>query len=121
MANEISFSASLSSTKTGLTVAGSGSLNATQTAAAMLAAVQTVGTSSEAISLGDITDLGYLFVKNQDLTNFVYLSLVSPPTASNSFCKLLPGEFVMVPCKQELVYGLADTTACDCQVVAVST
>ena len=121
MANEISISASLSSSKTGLTVAGSGSINVTQTAAAMLAAIQSIGTSSEAVDIGDIADLAYLFVKNESLVNFVYLSLVSPPTVSNSFAKLLPGEFALVPCKQELVYGLADTTACDCQVVAVST
>jgi hypothetical protein len=120
MANEISLSASLSSTKTGLTVAGSGSINVTQAAAAMLGEIQNIGATTEALAVGDITDMGYLFVKNTDADNFVLLSLVSPAAISTCFCKLLPGEFMVLPTRQEVIYAIASPSPADCQIVAVS-
>lgn len=113
-------SAALSSTLAGFTVSGSGSVNATQTNAPALAALQAIGTTTEVIGVGDITALGYLFIKNTDATNFVMIGLATPVTAPDAMITLLPGQFCMFPTRLETIYAKADTAACNCQVVAIS-
>ena len=120
MANEISLSTSLSSTMSGLTVSGSGSLAITQSGAPMLAAIQIVGTTTEAIAIGDITDIGYLFLKNNDATNFVEISTISPVVTGTSLITLKAGESCAFPTRLETIYAKADTASCNVQVVAIS-
>jgi hypothetical protein len=79
---------------------------------------QSVGTSTEQLVLTDIDDLGYLYVENLDATNFVMVGLVSPVSSSNAFTTLLPGEFCLVPTRQETIYAIADTAACNLLVAA---
>lgn len=117
MANEISIAASLSCTISGLSVSGSGSKSISIAGTEYLASVQTVGTSAEAVAMADVGTPGYLFVKNNDSTNFVYASLNAAPDASNSFAKLLPGEFLLIPTRQTTIYLKADTSPCSCQIV----
>ncbi len=120
MANEIQLQASLNITKNGATFAGSGSISVTQSGNASIGNVQAIGTSTEALLIGDITDLGYVFVKNLDATNFVRIGLNTPVVAADAFTTLLPGEFAMFPTRLETIYAIADTGACNLQVVAGS-
>ncbi|NDD39908.1 MAG: hypothetical protein EB082_16120, partial [Verrucomicrobia bacterium] len=63
MANEITLTASLSLAKTGQNLTGSVSgLSITQSGSTNIANVQTVGTTSEQLSLGDVSSPGYLFL-----------------------------------------------------------
>lgn len=117
MANEISFGANLNCTISGLTVSGTGSKTVTIAGTEFRGSVQSVGTSAEAIELDDIATPGYLFLKNNDSTNFILISLNATPDASNSFAKLLPGEFLFIPTRQTTIYAKADTATCLMQVV----
>ena len=83
--------------------------------------VQNIGTTTEAIVLGDVTTIGYLMLINLDATNFVSVGLATPVTTGpgNAFAKLLPGEFCIIPTRQTVIYALADTAACDVFVVAI--
>lgn len=118
MANEITFTASLAATKSGVTVTtGSQSAQATMAGDQMITNVQAVGTDAEALLLGDVSSLGFVFVRNLDATNFVELSLESD--GSSPFAKLLAGEFAVFPAATATMYAIADTAGCNVQVVAV--
>ncbi len=117
MANEIGLSLGLTCARDGATAQGVVSLSITQAGTEMTQNVQSIGTSTEALALGDVATPGYLFVKNLDSTNFVLVGLVTAVTSGNAFAKLLPGEGLVIPTRQTVVYAIADTGACNCLVV----
>ena len=94
-------------------------LSITQVGAQKIANVQIVGTTTEALVLGDVTTIGYLALTNLDATNFVQIGLATPVDASNAFCKLLPGESALIPTRQTTIYALADTASVNLDVLAI--
>ena len=120
MANEINMSATLTSSKSGLTITGYGQKYVDQAGSEMIASIQNIGTNTEAIAIGDITNIGKLFVKNLSETDNILLGLNTPVVAGDAFATLLPGEFCMVPTRQEVIYGIGAGTGCLCEVVAIS-
>ena len=64
MENEISASVSLSVSKGGVSVNNSASRTATMSGDQMLSNVQIIGASAEALVLGDVATVGYVFIKN---------------------------------------------------------
>lgn len=123
MANEIQASASLIASKNGATVnvqstlSGSAS-GATMSGDQMLTNVQIVGTSAEAIVVGDVTTVGYVMLKNMDATNFVEIALDSA-VSTQVFAKLLAGDFAIFPAKTATMYAKADTANVNLLVTAI--
>jgi hypothetical protein len=117
MANEIVLGATLSHTKSGTNVQGSTSLAITQSGTKRIANTQIIGTTSEAITFGDVTP-AYVYLKNLDATNFVYVGYQTPCTSGNAFLKLLPGEPFSGHVAQSVMYALADTGNVNLEVVA---
>lgn len=117
MANEIGLSGGLSVVISGSTVRGQCSLSINQAGTESIQNVQTIGTTTEALNLGDVTTPGYLFVKNLDATNFIRIGLVTAVTSGNAFLTLLPGEGVPVCTRQTVIYAIADTAPCDLLVI----
>ena len=78
--------------------------------------VQNVGTSEEAILLGDVAAGGYWFVQNLDATNFVELR---SGTGATDFIKLLAGEWAIFRTSADATapYAIADTGACNVRFV----
>lgn len=79
----------------------------------VVAGVQSVGTTKEAIDIGDVnaSDLGWAFFRNTDATNFVEIGVDEGGTFV-AFAKLLPNEWCVVPCSPAKTYqGKADTAA----------
>jgi hypothetical protein len=114
MANEITLTAALSLVKSGQTIQGAvNGLSIAQSGTNNIGNVQAIGTTSEALSVGDVTTPGYLYVKNLDATNFVVLDLNNPAVASTAFCTLLPGEACVIPTRRSAIYAKADTASCD--------
>jgi hypothetical protein len=87
----------------------------------MISNVQIIGTSSEALVLGDVTTVGYVYLKNLDPTNFVSVSVITPAVASTSFCKLLPGDMTIIKAvgTSPTLTAIADTGSVNLQVVAI--
>lgn len=123
MANEITLTAALSIIKNGISIAASVTKQVTQAGSGFASIEQEIGVATErlggASGFTDIDDLGYLFIKNLDATNFVMIGLATPVTAGDAFAVLLPGEAWCGPCRQETIYGLADTLACKVQIIAL--
>lgn len=71
--------------------------------------IQEIGTSEEAIDMGDITTPGWFFAKNLDAVNFIELYAA---TAETAFAKLLPSEFIMGKLAATAPFAKADTAVC---------
>ena len=117
MAREITASASLTASKGGASVSASAAITNDMAGDQMLTNVQNIGTSAEALVLGDITTIGFLFVKNLDATNYVEVDSVN--TLDEFPQKLLPGEFVLLKPQTTTIYAKANTAACNVLVQAV--
>lgn len=119
MANEITIQASLSVNKSGVAIGGTlAALSITQVGTNSIGSVQNINTTTEQLTFGDVSTIGYLFVKNLDATNYVEISGTNP-VGAEAFAKLLPGEAMLVPTRLTAIYAKANTAACDCLVVAV--
>lgn len=73
--------------------------------------IQDVGTSEEALLIGDITVGGYLYARNLDATNFVE---IRPGTGDADLIQLKPGDvclFRLTP-TATAPFVIADTGAC---------
>jgi hypothetical protein len=120
MANEIQISAALTINRSGATFTGTGSSSITQAGSPNIANTQVIGTSTEALVIGDVTAVGYLFLKNLDASNRIDISLATPVVANAAFCTLLPGECALIPTRLETIYALADSAPANLLVVAGS-
>ncbi len=116
MANEIQLACSLNVSKNGATATGTYSGTITMAGDNLISNVQSVGTSNEAILLGDVTATGMcIFLKNIDVTN--YVEIFSDSGNLNLISKLTPG----MPCvlfPNAAIYARANTGACNLVVVA---
>jgi hypothetical protein len=122
MANEISASAQLSATKNGVTLNNSVGLTvqASKDMAGdqMTQNVQIVGTSAEALDVGDVSTIGYVLLKNLDTTNFVQIALDSG-VSTQIFAKLRAGDVALFPAATATIYAKADTANCNLLVMAL--
>lgn len=119
MANEISLSGSLQIVKSGVTISGSVSKTITQAGDQSLGNIQIIGMSSEAVMVGDVTTIGYLYLKNLDATNFVSFDIATPCVAANAPVTLLAGECAVIPTRKAAWYAIADTGNVNVHVIAI--
>ncbi len=80
--------------------------------------VQSIGTSEEAITLGDITVGGYARFENLDSTNFIELRQA---TGASDFCRLLAGDVAIFRISPDMTapFAIADTASCDMRVTII--
>lgn len=124
MANEISAVCSLTGTKGGITVQGTMTKQETLSGSGLWSNTQTIGTSAETLAFpSDLTTEGitFLWLKNDDVTNFVEVGLDSGMT--NKFAKLLAGQAMLlrVYTGNPTYYAKADTAAVNLRMCAVGT
>lgn len=119
MASELQLTATLNFAKAGITIIANNSVTITQSGSKSLSDTQNIGTTTEAVTMIDVSTPGYFFFKNLDATNFIMIGLTTAVTSGNAFLKLLPGEFAICPCRQTTIYAIADTAACNLQVVII--
>ncbi len=112
MAEEITIDAALTVSRMTPSMCTMGTLKITQSGKHCLANVQNIGTTAEALVIGDCAVLGYLFVKNMDPTNYVQLGLDSA-VSTQIFAKLRPNEFCLIPVNGNTVYAKANVAAAD--------
>lgn len=109
MANELTLSASIkfvkgnvsvSTAKSGVQLDVAGNDFVTKT--------QNVGTSEEALDLGDITTPGYVMIRNLDSTNFVS---IRPATGAANLIKVPAGGIALFMCEASAPFVIANTAA----------
>lgn len=81
---------------------------------------QNIGTSEEAINLGDISAPGWVLLRNRDETNYIEIKVA---TSAAIFAKLLPGEFCFLRLGSgaQAPYAIANTAACQLEIFIAST
>lgn len=118
MANEITITTSLSTTKNGATVSsGTKTSSHDMSGDQAIGNIQIIGTSWEAIVLGDVTTIGFVRALNLDATNYVELALANDSTGV--FTKLKAGEAALFRASTATMYARANTAACNVHFVAV--
>ncbi len=72
---------------------------------------QTIGTSEEAVVLGEVSAPGYGLFINRDATNYIELRVA---TSGAKFAKMLPGEFALLRLGSgaQAPFAIADTGSC---------
>ena len=87
----------------------------TVTSTSFLHHIQNVGTSEEAVNLGDVAAGGYALFRNLDATNYISLS---DATGTGLFIRMLAGEFALFRLDDAATapFAVADTSACDMEV-----
>ncbi len=80
-----------------------------------------IGTSEEAIKLGELTTLGWMLFKNLDSTN--YVELRDATGAANDIVKVPPLGFAIFHFGSDVTapFAIANTAACQCEYLIVST
>jgi hypothetical protein len=83
-------------------------------------AKQSIGTSEEAVNLGEVTAPGWFVAINRDLSNFLELRVA---TGGAKFCKLKPGEFCLLRLGSgaQVPFAIADTAAVQLEYALIST
>jgi hypothetical protein len=90
----------------------------TQTGDKAIQNVQAIGTSSEAIILGDVTGAKTLILKNLDLTHSIYVDTANPATTSSPN-KIDPGGYFTTHTTTDTWYAIAVTAISNLDVFAV--
>ncbi|MGL4463008.1 MAG: hypothetical protein ACRC1K_12735 [Planctomycetia bacterium] len=121
MANELQVISQLTFQKGNFTTVSRGStsvLNRNVAGTKYHQTVQSVGTTEEALSTGDVTAGGYVYLKNLDSTNFIN---VRAEAAGAAFSKLKAGDVAQFPtAAAATIRVIADTAACDLEILIVS-
>lgn len=78
--------------------------------------VQNVGTSEEALDMGDITSPGWCYMRNLDSSNFVQIRAATGDTA---FMRLNAGEHACFRLVATAPFAIADTSALDLEYMIV--
>jgi len=113
----ISITAAFSSTTDSFALSNTGNL--TQAGVGALFQTQSIGTTAEALDLGDLANVGgLLVVKNTDATNYVEVDAVN---TFNSFPqKILPGQAIVLGAQTTTIYARANTAAVSVVVAAAA-
>lgn len=94
-------------------------LRVTVTGTKLVDQVQNIGTSEEAIDIGDVSPGGYMFARNLDSTNFIS---IRQATAASDLVRLDPGECALFRLDDDATapFAIADTAACDLEFILLS-
>ena len=117
MANEITVTTKLSFTKGGTTTSLEVSnLKVDVSGSRFIHNRQEIGTSEEAIDVGDLASVGYMLLVNRDATNFVE---VRAGTGVADTIKLKPGESSLIRLVATAPFAIADTAAVELEYLLI--
>jgi hypothetical protein len=117
MANELTVSCSVRLNKNSREVNKSyGGVQIDVTGDNPITNIQNIGTSEEAIVVGDVGTAGYFMAKNLDDTNYV---TIRAGAGVADLVKLKAGEVCLFRLAMNGPYAIADTAACDLEVTVI--
>lgn len=111
MANEITTAFTLNYSKNGIEESRTLSDEITVSGDDYIAGTESVGTTEEALEMGDVGTAGWAYFKNIDATNYVELGIVGSGTFY-PFAKLKAGESCVLRLGTSTPYAKANTAAC---------
>ena len=125
MANEITITFNLRWSRGGGSVSGSISDTVNQTGNAAFESIQTIGSTTEQIVLGDVSGSKHLMLQNRDATDTIHIDKVTPVVpGSGTAIKLIPGSnfkggHTYMLTAQDTWYAISSANTPDLLVVAI--
>jgi hypothetical protein len=119
MANEVAVSIRLSWSKSGAQIIGTVSDSYDQSGSQAIENVQIIGSSSEAVTFGDVTTVGWVMFKNLNETGKVHIGTTNPVTSVNAEITLDPGEGTFLKTTQAAWYAIRDSVDVNLLVIAI--
>lgn len=116
MAGELSLTVSLSFEKSGRKASASKSFSVDVSGDKFTDIIQEIGTSEEAVDIGDIGTAGWCYCENLDSTNYVE---IRPGSGVADLIKVEAGEACLFRLTLNGPYAIANTAACDCRFVII--
>ena len=117
MADELTVTAGLAYSKSGVALQMSGTDKVTVSANFVMRIIYTVTTAGGALPLGGIAAPGYFLMQNRDATNFILISNSGDP----SLIKLKAGEYALLRFNTGVTpYAIADTGDVDVEYFLLS-
>jgi hypothetical protein len=117
MANELSLSVRMRLAKGGLKKSfSSGSLSIDVAGTNVIDNVQNIGTSEEAVLLGEASTGGYVIAHNLDATNYVSLRAA---TGTGNFLRINAGEIAVFRLEAAAPFAIANTAACNVRFIVI--
>ena len=117
MANELTVSCSLRFSKSGREADKAyGGIQLDVTGTKPMSHTQTIGTSEEALVVGDVGTPGYIIIKNLDDTNYV---TIRASAGAADVVKLLAGEVALFRLAAAAPYAIANTANCDLEYTVI--
>ena len=111
MADEIKFNGTFSVLKSYLSFAVNIQNVITLTGSNYIGGAPTIGTTEEALPMGDVATAGWAVFRNLDATNYVEIGTV-PVATFVPFLKLKPGEWFACRLGTNAPYAKANTASC---------
>ncbi len=125
MANEITISQTIRWARNSASLQVTGSESIDQTGTTAIENVQTIGTSSEQITFGDVTDAGQIVFKNMTSVatgHKIHVGTVTPATSSTSEYTLEPLQTLILRPNTTLAmnwYAISEVASGNLLVVAI--
>lgn len=121
MANEISYSVSLSASKGGASISSSGNKSQDMAGTEMSSLVQSLTTTGAALTLGGVDQAEVLAIKNMDATNNVVIGLTNGNPPTNVISIIKPGGIVLLTGVSTTLYGASLVAGCDVFIAVAET
>ena len=113
MANELSITAALTYVNAAFSIPtrtfAPGAINRDVAGSALVENVQIVGTSAEALIIGDVVTPGYMICKNLDATNYV---TIRNGSTGADLVKLKAGDIAVFRLATATPFAIANTASC---------
>jgi len=111
MANELRIEAQLEYSKNDVKHSKHDSTFIDVSGDAMHMGIQAIGTGAETLTFNstDLSDVGYVFLKNLGTSGTIYIDEDSDLSSSTSMIALKPGEFAMFRSGVDAIYALASS------------
>ena len=111
MANELRIEAQLEYSKSGVKERRHDSAFIDVSGDSIHRSIQAIGTGAETLTFNstDLSDVGYVFLKNLGTSGTIYIDEDSGLSSTTSMVALKPGEFAMFRSGVDTIYGLASS------------
>jgi len=111
MANELRIEAQLEYSKSGVKESRHDSVYIDVSGDSIHRSIQAIGNSAETLTFNstDLSDVGYVFLKNLDTSSTIYIDEDSGLSSTTSMVALKPGEFAMFRSGVDTIYGVSSS------------
>lgn len=121
MANELRIEAQMEYSKSGVKESRHDSAYIDVSGSYIHKSIQAIGSTAETLTFNstDLSDVGYMFLKNLDTSNTIYIDEDSGLSTTTSMVALKPGEFAMFRSGVDTIYGISSSGSPNLEITMI--